>query len=180
MPLSKPKNPMNAKFFQTIVSVGAIAGLSIAVLPNAPAQARKGSQADYNACTTQLLDRGLNNEVVALACGTAFDPRDLARCVAEIDEGTEITAVTALDSCREVRRPRELSSCVVDIAGLTTTDSLPIVLDSCRRSLLPERYANCVTGITPPSDLATLDVMDSCIDATDRIRDFYPTFIQAE
>ncbi|MBO9998680.1 MAG: hypothetical protein J7641_06665 [Cyanobacteria bacterium SID2] len=168
---------MNAKFLKAIAGVGSMAGLLAVGVLSTPVEARKDSQADYASCTAQLLDRNLGENLVSLACGTAFDPRALASCVANIEGNTEASAAVALDYCREVRRPREMASCVVDISSETTPSNLSIVLDSCRRSLLPDRYANCVLGVTSQSDLDTLDVMNDCIDATDRVEDFYPTFI---
>lgn len=159
-----------------IALVGTLASPALA-FPFYPGGIREGTLEDYEACAEQLLELDVDDSLVSLACGTSYKPRDLSECVADIDLETEISALTALDACREVRRPTELASCTIDIAAKTTTADLPVVLDRCRRSLLPERYANCVVGITNASDLPPLAVMDDCIDADDRVRDFYPTFI---
>lgn len=156
--------------------LGAIAGPVVAS-PFYPSRYRGGTLRDYETCTSQLLDLELGEELASLACGTAYRPRNLADCVSEIAIATDITASTALETCRQVRRPVNLATCTVEIAGITDGNNLGNILDSCRRSLLPERYANCVLGITNMSDVAPVTAMTDCLDATDRIRDTYPTFI---
>lgn len=176
-----------AKRTRAIARLAALAAAWTVAVPTAMAASfypsfdlQEGSQEDYEACAGQLLDLDLDTQLVSLACGTSYKPRDLAECVADIDTETDLSAITALEACRDVRRPTELATCTVSIATETTAGDLPLVLDSCRRSLLPARYANCVVGITNASQLSPLAVMDDCIDATDRIRDFYPTFIFAD
>ncbi|NMG57932.1 hypothetical protein E1H12_05170 [Geitlerinema sp. P-1104] len=158
--------------------LGAIA-LPVAASPFYPSRYRGGTLRDYETCTSQLLDLELGESLTALACGTAYRPLDLSDCVSDIATETDITATTALESCRQVRRPLDLATCTVGIAGTTNGANLPNVLDSCRRSLLPERYANCVLGITNSSNVTPTAAMSDCLDATDRIRDTYPTFIRS-
>ncbi|MCC5898427.1 MAG: hypothetical protein EA395_15840 [Phormidium sp. GEM2.Bin31] len=155
------------------------AAVPVAASPFYPSRYRGGTLRDYETCTSQLLDVELGEELAAIACGTAFRPRDLSDCVSNIVTETDITATTALESCRQVRRPLDLATCTVGIAEATNGANLPNVLDSCRRSLLPERYANCVLGITNSSEVAPTAAMSNCLDATDRIRDTYPTFIRS-
>lgn len=156
--------------------LGAIA-LPVVASPFYPSRYRGGTLQDYETCTSQLLDLELGEELASLACGTAYRPSHLADCVSEIAIATEITASTALETCRQVRRPLDLATCTVGIAETTNGENLGNILDSCRRSLLPERYANCVLGITNRSDVTPVAAMTDCLDATDRIRDTYPTFI---
>ncbi|TAF49047.1 MAG: hypothetical protein EAZ61_14795, partial [Oscillatoriales cyanobacterium] len=63
------------------------------------------SQENYEQCASQLLNHDLDQETIALACATAFTPTELAACVSEIDDATDISAADAIDACREVRRP---------------------------------------------------------------------------
>jgi hypothetical protein len=156
--------------------LGAIAAPVVAS-PFYPSRYRGGTLEDYETCTSELLNLELGEELASLACGTAYRPRNLANCVSEIAIATDITASTALETCRQVRRPLDLATCTVGIAQTTDGGNLPNILDSCRRSLLPERYANCVLGITNQSDVVPVAAMSDCLDATDRIRDTYPTFI---
>jgi len=135
------------------------------------------SQEAYQTCSADLLASNLDPEAAALACATAYKPLDLAACVTEIDAGTEIAPDEALSACREVRRPRDLSNCTVRIDdAFSPTDPLA-VMDSCRRSLLPVEFANCTIGETNEIEMTVDVAMATCLDANDRVRDVFPTFI---
>lgn len=138
------------------------------------------SQENYEQCASQLLNHDLSEETIALACATAFKPVDLSACVSEIDTNTEISAVDALDACREVRRPRELASCTVRIDTTFIPEQPLKVLDSCRRSLLPEEFANCTIGLNNHIVMDVETAMTTCLDASDRVRDVFPTFIPTD
>jgi hypothetical protein len=92
------------------------------------------------------------------------------------------SGLDALRNCRQVRRPLELATCVVNIHSMTKEPAIGEVLDGCRRSLLPERFANCVVGISNPINAPKFNIppseaMNACIDAPDRIEDTFPTYI---
>lgn len=135
------------------------------------------SQPNYELCASQLLNHDLDEDTIALACATAFEPTDLSACVSEIDNATAISAADALDACREVRRPRELSSCTVRIDADFTPEQPLKVLDSCRRSLLPVEFANCAIGLDNHILMDVDTAMATCLDTNDRVRDVFPTFI---
>lgn len=164
-----------------------LAGFSLVSLPVRPVTAAtyynprpyRSSQADYDSCAAGLLSAGLSPEDAAAACGGALYPQALSACVTAIDAGTEILATDALSSCRRVRRPEELASCVVGITGVSTTGTEPLdVLTYCRRSLLPLRFSNCVVGVaTQVTTYTTTEMMNNCIAATNRPRQVLPNFI---
>lgn len=187
----------------------AIAGLATLTLPAAPTRASdsnntstlkqgSGSYSDYRAddldyqlCATRLLAAGIVEVDAASACALALYPRDLSRCVSQIDEGTIITATDALDGCRRVRRSLDLATCVIDIntdvidintdvtdINTDTQNTVALdVLDNCRRSLLPTRFANCVVGLSRETSLVPAIAMDVCIAAGDRPRNVLPSFV---
>lgn len=132
----------------------------------------------YRACTGRMLNSGVTPEAAARACAGALYPKDIARCVSQIEGETEISAQDALATCSQARRPVELSRCVVGIAENTQGQPVPGVLDFCGRSLLPIRYAECVVGLRREiNDLAPTQAMETCISASDRPLDFAPNFI---
>lgn len=104
--------------------LGAIA-LPVVASPFYPSRYRGGTLRDYETCTSQLLDLELEENLTALACGTAYRPRDLSDCVSGIATGTDISATTALESCRQVRRPLDLATCTVGIAETTNGVTYP-------------------------------------------------------
>jgi hypothetical protein len=162
-----------ARLVPTAVVLGGFFAVTAAPIP---LQTQR-SQENYELCASQLLMHDLDEETIALACATAFEPTDLAACVSEIDNATEISAADAIDACREVRRPLELSNCTVRIDAAFMPDEPLKVLDSCRRSLLPVEFANCTVGINNHIVMDVDTAMATCLDASDRVRDAFPTFI---
>jgi hypothetical protein len=134
---------------------------------------------DFRVCAGRLLSVGVTAEAASQACGTALRPRDLASCVANIQRQTQIPASDVLSTCRQARRPEQLASCVVGINRYSRETVNPSVLNYCGRSLLPERFAECVVGLGAEIDFATTQAMETCIDASDRISGFLPSFIPA-
>jgi hypothetical protein len=158
------------------LTIAAIAPAVIApalMAPAAIAATPKGD--DYDKCAQRLSEAGLNTELVANSCAYVARPLDLAYCVTDIGDKTDITPEAALMTCRSVRRPDELSTCAIDIHGLGGATNEEI-LSFCRRSLLPVRYGNCVTGLSNELSLSTPESMTICIDGRDRPRDFYPGY----
>lgn len=134
---------------------------------------------DYESCVRTLSGLQLAETEVAAACAAALYPRSLGECVSRISGDTAIAATDALSTCRRVRRPNDLATCVVDISrGSSEETVLTNVLDNCRRSLLPVRFSSCVTGLRGgvPA-LSTDQAMTNCIASSDRPRDFLPSFI---
>ncbi len=140
---------------------------------------------DFEDCAEELLDSGLPDEQVAIACAESLVPEDLSACVSDITAHTPVEANTALSECFRARRPVELANCTVDItretiepyyrsdlddAGVGARDALEL----CRRSLLPERYSACVVGLSRPRlNLTPMDAMSACIEAEDFPRELY-------
>jgi hypothetical protein len=153
----------------------AIAGLAALALPAFPAIAATN---DYEACTSTLLGLKISSEEASSACAKAFLPNDLATCVSTITAGNPTPIADVLSACRKVRRPIELSNCVVDIRKDLSGASAPEVLGYCRRSLLPERYASCVLGISSATKFSPSQSMATCINAGDYYpAELEPTFI---
>lgn len=150
---------------------GIIASLFGLLLPLSPAAAARN---DYTTCADELMEVGIPDETIALACGAALRPDELSECVLDINKKTEIAAAEALSTCRRVRRPEELATCVVDIRLETEASQVPEVLDHCRRSLLPVAFSRCVVGLNLNISIAPEEAMAACIDGRDRPRDFYP------
>lgn len=151
----------------------ATAGLVAGALMPAPAKANP-----YDTCARRLAGLNLPADAIADACAKALYPQDLARCVTRLS-GNNVPAADALSTCTRVRRPVDLSTCVIDIRADVKDAALPEVLDSCRRSLLPTRYGQCVVGLSSKLKLNATTALNTCIDASDRPRDFAPTFIPA-
>lgn len=131
--------------------------------------------ADYNVCAGELLDRGIAADQVAIACSQAVVPPDLSLCVAKISRLTPVNASDALNACNRVRRPVEMSTCVVDIFNRTIgsnpsviTSSANIILDNCRRSLLPLRFSDCVAGLSRQINFGSDVALRACIAAEER------------
>lgn len=134
----------------------------------------------FRGCAGRLLGVGISSSAAATACAGALSPRDLSRCVVRIKERTTIPVEEALSTCREVRRPNELASCVVGISRNNEEQAVPGVLNYCGRSLLPVSFAACVVGLRrESSDIAPTQALESCISATDQLppREFAPTFV---
>lgn len=181
--------PIARRFARSLTSSLALGSCFTLLAIQVPAQAgqwwqfqspMERSQPNYEQCASQLLNHDLDEDTIALACATAFSPTELSACVSEIDNATAISAADALDACREVRRPQELSSCTVRIDADFTPDQPLKVLDSCRRSLLPVEFANCTIGIENHILMDVDTAMATCLDASDRVRDVFPTFIPTD
>lgn len=143
--------------------------LTVAVPKNAVAS-------NFSACASSLLDSGISEDEAGIACADALEPRMLSGCVSEIQRETSVPGQEALAACYRVRRPDELSSCVVDIDNnLDSADVASVALDSCRRSLLPERFADCVVGLNSSlSELSGTEAIDTCISAEEFPTELFP------
>jgi hypothetical protein len=132
---------------------------------------------DYRVCAARLLRVNVPARDVAKACANALRPRDVSLCITQIQKHTQISATDALSSCTHVRLPRDFANCVVGISGYSKEAVNPAVLNYCGRSLLPVRFANCVVGLRAEIDVAAIQAMDTCIDASDQVSGFLPNFI---
>jgi hypothetical protein len=146
------------------------------------------STGDYRACASRLLKAGITAEAAASACARALRPRDLSSCVAEIEDETEIAAVDALSTCTRAWRPEDVGACVVGISKNTKAGNQVLdkqllnrtILSNCGLSLLPRRYAQCVVGLRLQIDnLAPTQAINTCIDASNYVSGYLPTFIPA-
>lgn len=144
--------------------------LTIAIPPHSAVASSFGD------CASSLLDSGIAEDDVGVACADALEPKMLSACVTRIQGQTTIAGQDALAACYRVRRPEELASCVVDIdSNLASTDLTNLALDNCRRSLLPERFADCVVGLnTNTSQFSGAEAIDTCISAEDFPRELFP------
>ncbi len=143
---------------------------------------------DYRACASQLLKAGITAEAAALGCARALRPRDLSSCVTDIKQNTEIAAADALPTCVQAWRPEDVGACVAGISKSTEDSKLVLdkqlfnrtVLSNCGLSLLPRRYAQCVVGLRLQIDnLAPGQALNNCIDASNYVSGYLPTFIPA-
>ncbi|NJK69625.1 MAG: hypothetical protein HC789_07540 [Microcoleus sp. CSU_2_2] len=125
----------------------------------------------YRVCTKELIGSGVTPDAAAGACAGALHPRDISKCVVQINRKTKIAAADALSSCQRVRRPNELATCVVDINGKSRTQPAAplLVLDQCRRSLLPQQFSECVVGLSRQLDFPTDRLMSTCLDSRDKV-----------
>ncbi|MEZ2302925.1 MAG: hypothetical protein ACBR13_14275 [Microcoleus sp.] len=150
-------------------------GLLATALPPMPASAITirfpRTKNEYRACSVELMGAGLTADAAASACAGALHPRDISKCVVQINRKTNIAAVEALGSCQRVRRPLQLATCVVDIntKSRTTTTTPLLVLDQCRRSLLPEQFSECVVGLSRQVDFSLDRLMTTCLDTRDTV-----------
>lgn len=154
-----------------------LAGLTTPmVLLRAPAAAATN---DFAACTTDLINAGLDGSVAAEACGKTLHPAALSSCTLAVASTAEVSAAQALLACQSDRRPKELATCVDDIhQSLDVTDSAAVV-NGCRLSVLPLRYADCVVGVASAADLVVADSLLRCSAAGYVPTDVAPTFIFA-
>ena len=150
-------------------------GLLAAALPMLPASAITikfpRPKNEYRACSVELMGAGLTADAAASACAGALHPRDISKCVVQINRKTNIAGVEALASCERVRRPKDLATCVVDIntKSRTQTTTPLLVLDQCRRSLLPEQFSECVVGLSRQVDFSVDRLMTTCLDTRDKV-----------
>lgn len=153
-----------------------IAGMTLASLP-LTASASLFRRNDYQVCTRELIEDGINAEVAASACAEALEPKDIADCVDDIASDTAIASDEALASCVRVRRPEDMADCVTRIDGSLEAAVPQEVLDNCTRSLLPDDYAECVVGVDRETDFLPTDIMQTCIAADYRLPPrVYPNF----
>ena len=135
-----------------------------------PHSAMAGS---IGSCADSLIANGVSKSAAAAACSDALEPNELASCVADIKDSTELDGNGILQACYRVRRPDELASCVTDIsAGLEQKTTM--ALDNCRRSLLPERYAECTLDLARITEISSEEAMESCIAAEFRPSEVSP------
>ena len=133
-------------------------------------------EADYDSCARDLSRGKVLAVSAADACAKANRPRDLGICVDRVTR-INVTGDDALAVCRQVRRPVEASTCVVDISRRAPQTAFVNVLNGCRQSLLPERFSKCVVDISRELKLTTDQSIENCISATDRSRDLLPTVL---
>lgn len=185
----KPMPKHNYKFTLRLGAalVGSVAGSIASLTPffvssaNAniidPVVVNRRVGADYSICAGELLDREIASSQVAIACSQALIPADLSFCVTKINRLTTITAMDALSACTRVRRPVEMSTCVVDIYNRTigsnptvTANPANAILENCRRSLLPLKFADCVIGLSQQIDFRSNpnEALRTCIAAEER------------
>ncbi|HIK05991.1 MAG TPA: hypothetical protein IGS40_14960 [Trichormus sp. M33_DOE_039] len=161
---------LKTRMIRLIAPVLAIGGSLVMSIPT-----MASTYNDYRACAGRLLGVGVSEQAASQACAGALRPTDLSACVVFIDQRTEINANDALTTCTRARRPKELATCVVSISKNTQEAINPDVLDYCGRSLLPVRFAECVVGLRSETKLEPNQVLNTCIDGSDRISSFTPT-----
>ncbi|WP_238393254.1 hypothetical protein [Myxacorys almedinensis] len=130
----------------------------------------------YRLCAADLARANVPTAVVAEACSNAVRPDDLGVCVRRMAE-VQVAGVDALSVCRQVRRPLEAATCVVDIGRQAAQTAFADVLDSCRRTLLPATFSRCVVGLNNDLNIATKQAIATCLDTSDRPRDLVPVTI---
>lgn len=162
--LVEKKLPLRSLLTSSLVITGLATMLPATAVTTIPTSYRN----DYRFCTARLLALNISTAAVSSACSTALNPRRLSTCVYDIERRTSISAIDALPSCRQVRQPNELASCVVGISVNSQEETIPEVLDYCRRSLLPVKFAECVVGLRQEIDVPPTQAMDNCINASDR------------
>jgi len=135
---------------------------------------------EYEECAESLRDLNISPPEVARSCSQSLYPKNLASCVVDITEDTDILASDALNTCTRVRRPLELATCVLDISDVGTAGDAPEVLDHCRRSLLPVNFSQCVLGLVNRTDIGTAEALRYCIDGSDRGRNANLTWVPSD
>ncbi|WP_421657478.1 hypothetical protein [Leptothermofonsia sp. ETS-13] len=177
----------SGRFVRYLAGIGVTSGLitSVVAVPGAIAfpsplpqvDDYKPTQKDFNQCTSRLLELNISVEEATWACARALVPSDLGRCVSEVARDGGIPATDALSACRQVRRPKEMASCVVAINRNLKEATASEVLDNCRRSLFPDRFADCVVGTTRAAKNPATQAMNTCVDGGYFPREVDPTFI---
>ncbi|MEB3161267.1 MAG: hypothetical protein VKL20_07390 [Synechocystis sp.] len=81
----------------------------------APIAAVAGNWNQFDVCVTEMQRNGVSNDAAAAGCSEAIIPKEMSECVSRISGNTDITGNIALQACFQVRRPVDLSHCVVDI-----------------------------------------------------------------
>lgn len=111
-------------FLNRTVPLSAIAFLPTFLFSLSFSQPASANNA-FDKCVTQLIETGITGDEAGTACADALVPKDLSECVGNITEATPIDPQTSLKACYQVRRPVELSDCVVDIHQDTLQVSAP-------------------------------------------------------
>ncbi|MGF1459851.1 MAG: hypothetical protein ACFBSG_12595 [Leptolyngbyaceae cyanobacterium] len=169
----------SVELFQwSVIPFAASALLAAGTLPLMAVSAQ-AQVIDYNyaECADELLAVGVDDDAAAIACGTAYQPTEVADCVSGVLSAASVTTEAALSACSRDRRPDEVSTCVADIHTDLVVDDSTAVLDHCHRTILPERYAACVTGIAAEIGYTTDEALASCIAAGYRPVNVTPTYI---
>jgi hypothetical protein len=122
---------------------------------------------EFERCAAELLSTGIAPEQASVGCAKVWHPREVSKCVANINRQTPITATDALSVCFRSRRPEELASCVTDINKIGSDTNGLAMLDYCRRSLLPIRFSECVVALHREMDISASSAMETCISAND-------------
>ncbi|AFZ00539.1 hypothetical protein [Calothrix sp. PCC 6303] len=129
---------------------------------------------DYRVCAARLLKLGVRAEDTSKSCASVLRPREFSVCINQIQKKTQLKAEDTLIPCRQARRPEEFAACVVSISAKEQEAIAPTALSYCGRSLLPVRFAQCVVGVRSETDFASVQAMDTCIDASDKLGDLLP------
>lgn len=172
LPAPKGSQP-TGRWFWALGTQLATLLLLAGALPTEPASAITmrfpRSKNPYRVCIQELIGAGVVADAASGACAGALHPRDISKCVVQINGKTNIAAADALSSCQRVRRPNELATCVVDINGKSRTQAAAplLVLDQCRRSLLPQQFSECVVGLSRQLDFPTDRLMTTCLNSRD-------------
>lgn len=161
------KQNANRKFNWWIAAIPLVVS-GLALNPATAASVPSSYLNDYRFCTARLLALSISTGAVSTSCAAALYPKRLGNCVYDIQRQTSILAADALATCRQVRQPDELATCVVGISINSKEKTIPEVLNYCRRSLLPVRFAECVVGLQKEIDVTSNQAMNTCIDATSR------------
>ncbi|MFM1841677.1 MAG: hypothetical protein RLZZ490_410 [Cyanobacteriota bacterium] len=80
-----------------------------------PIAAVAGNRNQFDVCVTEMQRNGVSDDAAAAGCSEAIIPKEMSECVNRISGNTDITGNIALQACFQVRRPVDLSHCVVDI-----------------------------------------------------------------
>jgi hypothetical protein len=169
--------PIRQRLHQTVIAV-TLLGFGMALLPIAPALARKDSRDDFDRCTADLIRFKVSNEEALAACSRALYPEYLGTCVRRLVLRGKYEATDALAACRVVRRPTDMAECTTDIRDNLKNAVAADVLTACRQSLLPNRYADCVRGLSSGAkNLPPETALNSCLEVQYFPRELDPTFI---
>ena len=135
------------------------------------------SEGEFESCAEALIDLEIDLNTSVDACGAAYAPKDLSKCVKRISTNTTIISDDALAGCVRVRRPIDMAKCVVSLDGEFDGTLSSQVLGYCGRSLLPRVFENCVEGIYDVDSTDPMMVMSACVEPDyDAPQVFLPTF----
>lgn len=163
-------------FARQLGSGAAIAGIcaATALISTAPVLAN-----DYEVCTRDLIDLGIEPALASAACSDTYKPVEVSNCVVNVTQSADVSTLTALEACARDRRPSEVATCVSQIhQGLAVTESAKVV-ELCHLSLLPTRYSECVVGLNA-AGIEVAASLNECISAGYRPTDIAPSFIPVQ